>query len=220
MKNDTGNTAPRITFISAGAGSGKTHRLTEILHDALVDGSARPSGIMATTFTKKSAAELEERVRRDLLSRDKPQLANAMGQALIGTINSVCGQLLERFSFELGLPRQLRVLDEPAAMAEVRKALDDAGAGGEDTLATLSALAARLGIEDWTKVTRKIMADARLNGIDASRLRTMGRENADAFLQHLPPASRRDLDVEVGQALAAAVPEAGRIAGIKGAANA
>jgi ATP-dependent helicase/nuclease subunit A len=54
-------------FISAGAGSGKTYRLTEILHQMLADGSVRPSGILATTFTNKAAAELRERVRSHLI---------------------------------------------------------------------------------------------------------------------------------------------------------
>src|SRR5690606_37896718 len=47
-----------ITFISAGAGSGKTYRLTELLHRELTAGSVRPSGVIATTFTKKAATEL------------------------------------------------------------------------------------------------------------------------------------------------------------------
>ena len=49
-----------ITFISAGAGSGKTYRLTEILFKALHGGEARASGILATTFTKKAASELRD----------------------------------------------------------------------------------------------------------------------------------------------------------------
>ena len=36
-----------ITFISAGAGSGKTHRLTEILHRELTTGDVRPAGVIA-----------------------------------------------------------------------------------------------------------------------------------------------------------------------------
>ena len=51
----------KITFISAGAGSGKTHRLTEILNKELNSGGVRPSGVIATTFTKKAATELRER---------------------------------------------------------------------------------------------------------------------------------------------------------------
>jgi ATP-dependent exoDNAse (exonuclease V) beta subunit len=41
-----------ITFISAGAGSGKTHRLTKLLHRELTEAGVRPSGVIATTFTR------------------------------------------------------------------------------------------------------------------------------------------------------------------------
>lgn len=208
----------RITFISAGAGSGKTYRLTEILHDALVNCSARPSGIMATTFTKKAAAELESRVRRDLIERDKASLANAIGQALIGTVNSVCGRLLERFSFELGLPRQLRVLDEETAKAQVRRALD--AAGTSELLDELSEVAERLGLSDWSEPAGEIMTHARLNGITAAQLRTMGQRNADDLLSNFPKASRRDLDAELHKVLRAAAPAAVTTAVTCGAKNA
>ena len=41
-----------ITFVSAGAGSGKTYTLTQILRDELVAGRAQPGGVIATTFTR------------------------------------------------------------------------------------------------------------------------------------------------------------------------
>ena len=53
----------KLHFISAGAGSGKTYRLTQILHAKLSAGEIRPSGVIATTFTRKAATELRERVR-------------------------------------------------------------------------------------------------------------------------------------------------------------
>ena len=68
----------KITFISAGAGSGKTHRLTEILNKELNSGGVRPSGVIATTFTKKAATELRERVRAHLLKQGNFTLASAM----------------------------------------------------------------------------------------------------------------------------------------------
>jgi ATP-dependent exoDNAse (exonuclease V) beta subunit len=101
-----------ITFISAGAGSGKTHRLTELLHHELTTERLRPSGVIATTFTKKAAAELRERVREHLLKQGNFGLANAMGQARIGTVNSVCGQLIARFAFEAGMSTEQQVLEE------------------------------------------------------------------------------------------------------------
>lgn len=52
-----------MKIISAGAGSGKTYRLTQEMVKFLQNGKVRASGIIATTFTNKAAAELQERVR-------------------------------------------------------------------------------------------------------------------------------------------------------------
>ena len=79
----------KLHFVSAGAGSGKTHRLTEILHQQLTSGNTRPSGVIATTFTRKAATELRERARSHLLKQGAYVLAHAMGQARIGTILSL-----------------------------------------------------------------------------------------------------------------------------------
>ena len=69
----------KLHFISAGAGSGKTYRLTQILYAKLSAGEIRPSGVIATTFTRKAATELRERVRSHLLDQGAYKIANAMG---------------------------------------------------------------------------------------------------------------------------------------------
>jgi ATP-dependent helicase/nuclease subunit A len=43
-----------ITFISAGAGSGKTYTLIELISEAIENGTP-PENILATTFTVKAA---------------------------------------------------------------------------------------------------------------------------------------------------------------------
>lgn len=101
-----------VEFISAGAGSGKTYKLTATLSDALESGAARPDAILATTFTIKAAKELRERARSWLLGKGRIDLATAVGQAKIGTVNSVCGRLLQRFCFELGLSPDQTVLSD------------------------------------------------------------------------------------------------------------
>lgn len=58
-----------IEFISAGAGSGKTYKLTATLAEALESGEARPHAVLATTFTVKAATELRERARMALEQR-------------------------------------------------------------------------------------------------------------------------------------------------------
>ena len=119
----------KLQFISAGAGSGKTYRLTVILHEKLQSGSVRPEGVIATTFTKKAASELRERVRLHLLEQGELSLANAIGQARIGTVNSVCGKLLERFAFEAGLPTRQQVIEDGQATLLVREAISAAQTG-------------------------------------------------------------------------------------------
>ena len=44
-------TLKNIKYIDAGAGSGKTYKLTHLLSDLLKDGKVNPSQVIATTYT-------------------------------------------------------------------------------------------------------------------------------------------------------------------------
>ena len=156
-----------IRFISAGAGSGKTYRLTELLSERLTDAEAsvRPEAVMATTFTKKAAGELVERVRQNLIENKQYKLANSMGQALIGTVNSVCGQLLVRYAFEAGLSPQLEVLAETEQPVLFGQALEQAMT--RDDIREMNELAQRLGLDEWQQEIRKLVDLARANDISA-----------------------------------------------------
>ena len=101
-----------ITFYNAGAGSGKTHTLSNELAKFLIDKDGHPSEIILTTFSKKSAEELKERVRKTLLEKGHPNKAAEMSNALIGTVNAVCSKLVEKYAMEADFSPQLRVLDE------------------------------------------------------------------------------------------------------------
>ena len=54
----------KLEVVRAGAGSGKTTDLCQTVADAVVDG-LDPARILATTFTKKAAAELKERLKNN-----------------------------------------------------------------------------------------------------------------------------------------------------------
>ena len=101
-----------IKFYNAGAGSGKTHTLSNELADFLIEGNGKPSQVILTTFSKKSAEELKERVRKTLLEKGQPGKAAEMSNALIGTVNAVCSQLVGKYAMEAGFSPELRVLDE------------------------------------------------------------------------------------------------------------
>ena len=200
------STTPHITFISAGAGSGKTHRLTEILHQELLSGEVDPAGIFATTFTRKAAAELRERVRSHLLKQGNTGLATAMGLARIGTINSLCGQLLERFAFEAGMPPQQRVLEDSQANVLLNQAIDRVLNG--ETLERFLAVARRMGLEineqtgefkthNWLDDLRQILVQLRTNDIDLESAMAFSRRNADELLAHFPAPASVDLKQEL-----------------------
>jgi len=197
--------AGTIRFVSAGAGSGKTYRLTQILHEKLSSGQAAPGGVIATTFTRKAATELRERVRTALLETGEFALATAMGQARIGTVNSVCGGLLERFAFEAGLAPEQRVLEGTQAGALVREAVD--AVSDTATVQRLVELARRLGIESWEDALKSLIDQARANDIAPARLATFGERNAKDLLAHFPAPTTDNLDASLVAAIETAVPE-------------
>ncbi|MGV1016824.1 MAG: UvrD-helicase domain-containing protein [Fluviibacter phosphoraccumulans] len=194
----------KLTFISAGAGSGKTHTLMHILHKELAAKRVKPSGVIATTFTRKAATELRERVRGFLLEQGEHVLANAMGQARIGTVNAVCGELLRRFAFEAGLPTEQTVLEEEQATALLRQAIDLVQATGD--AAALRQLRERLSIEDWDEDFKNLVSTIRANDIAPDALAKIAQENADDLLSHFPAASSINLTEALISELDKAIP--------------
>jgi len=196
-----------ITFISAGAGSGKTYQLTELLLKRLRARSAEPAGVLATTFTNKAAKELRERVQTDLLKAGEHAYAQAMGQARIGTVNSVCGTLVSRFAFELGLPPVLEVLDEIAAKALIAESIDVAI--DVPRMAEIGEVARQLDLDaaDWQSELGELIQNARANGLEGAALRAMAGKNADDLLAQFPPATPEDLDRRMRQVIEAVVPQ-------------
>jgi superfamily I DNA/RNA helicase len=110
-----------IEIISASAGTGKTYRLADELCTHILSGAARPEAILATTFTNRAADERRSRIRARLIREGRVREARRLDAARIGTVNSVCGQLVADFTFELGLSPDLRVLDEEAAAAALAR---------------------------------------------------------------------------------------------------
>ncbi|NLT49036.1 MAG: UvrD-helicase domain-containing protein, partial [Clostridiales bacterium] len=98
-------------LLEAGAGSGKTSAMAGRFLELLETGSAELSEIIAITFTKKAANELQDRVRRKLLESGSP-LADQLHQSFIGTIHSFCGKLLRERPIEAGVDPQFIELDE------------------------------------------------------------------------------------------------------------
>jgi len=192
--------AGNITFVSAGAGSGKTTHLTALLCRKLGNQEVRPEKVIATTFTVKAAAELRERVSSALLQEGRQELAASVSDALIGTVNSVCGNLLKRYSFELGLSVEQNVLDEKAAMREASEAIDTAI--GADEAREMTALAGRMGIGEWREQVKAVMDLARYNNIDVSSFSEFASRNTERLLALFPPPAATVPDNELLEVIA------------------
>lgn len=112
-----------IHYISAGAGSGKTHTLTEILADHIASGACRPDEVLLTTFTEAAASEFREKTRRKLLDKGLVDAAFEMAGARIGTIHAVAKSLIDRYWYRLGLAPAMTVLDDEGRARHINESL-------------------------------------------------------------------------------------------------
>ncbi len=218
-----------IHVVSASAGSGKTHRLVDELERAITSDKApvRPEAVIATTFTVKAAAELRERVRSRLLEAGHVEKAQRLGAARIGTVNSVCSQLVSDFAFELGLSPEVLVLDEPAANEAFRRALssvvserrDDGDARvvttASDAGAALMELTERWPGLSWLEDVRTIAAKARENRMSPAALRACAPRSVEGLLGCFGPAAKDGTALERALAQAAAAFVKGPLDGTK-----
>lgn len=105
-----------ILYINAGAGTGKTYRLTHDLPDYLLGKNnnpvIKPSEVIVTTFTEAAAAEIRERARKVLLENNQPALANELDTAAIGTIHAICLQFIQKYWYAIGMSPDSEILTE------------------------------------------------------------------------------------------------------------
>ena len=122
-------------IVTAGAGSGKTRTLVARYVSLLAEGF-EPRRVVAVTFTEKAAREMRSRVR-DALSRltQKAQseeerqlwisLGTRMDAARIGTIHSLCAEILRAHPAEAGIDPRFEVLDEGLTAALRAQVVED-----------------------------------------------------------------------------------------------
>jgi DNA helicase-2/ATP-dependent DNA helicase PcrA len=108
---------PGPLLVLAGAGTGKTRVvITRIAQ--LVRRGARPSRILAVTFTNKAAREMLARAGKLLGGKaaEKPE---------ISTIHSLCVRILRRHATRLGLPERFAIIDRGEQETAARRVLKE-----------------------------------------------------------------------------------------------
>jgi ATP-dependent DNA helicase UvrD/PcrA len=102
-------------LVLAGAGSGKTRVLTHRIAYLLASGQARPSEILAITFTNKAAGEMKERVAA---------LVGAVSRVMwVMTFHSACARILRAEAERLGYKRAFTIYDEADSLRMVKRCL-------------------------------------------------------------------------------------------------
>ncbi|SEP62171.1 UvrD-helicase domain-containing protein [Neolewinella agarilytica] len=184
-----------LKLISAGAGSGKTYRLTEEMTALLTAGTARPSGIIATTFTKKAAAELRERVRVKLLREGMSREANELKNALIGTVHGLGVKLLRRFAFEAGVSPQVDIIAEEDHQRLFN--LSMAAVISLETIEEIETLCDKLGLSrdgekfNWRKEVLRLVEIIRGNNFSAATIARSKANSWSSLAELLPPVNER-----------------------------
>lgn len=105
-------------LIQAGAGSGKTKTLTHRIAYIIATEKARPSNILAVTFTNKAAKEMRGRVA-ELLGENAD---NRGFMPYMGTFHGICVRILRQDGESIGIPRSFVIFDESDRQAAVRQA--------------------------------------------------------------------------------------------------
>ena len=90
-------------LVLAGAGTGQTRVLTTRLAHLLITGRARPSQVLAVTFTNKAA--------REMLDRVASLIGGAADGMWLGTFHSVGVRVLRRHAELVGLKSNFTILD-------------------------------------------------------------------------------------------------------------
>jgi ATP-dependent exoDNAse (exonuclease V) beta subunit len=189
-----------LKIISAGAGSGKTYSLTQKMAKLLMpgeDGSPsqiRASGILATTFTNKAAAELKERVRVKLLEEGLTEAADELGRAMIGTVHAVGVQLLKRFAFEAGVSPNVDIIAEEDQKTIFNQSISTILSNEKTAL--MENLSEVLGFrkspfaqKDWRNEMKNITEIARANNLGPDLLKKSRDYSIKSFFELLPEKS-------------------------------
>lgn len=105
-----------VTYISAGAGSGKTYTLTTFLSELITKKGVKPEEFILTTFTEAAAAEFKEKARAKIFEctdyEQYAQAAERLNQAMIGTVDSVSYRFVMKYWYLLGISPNLKLLDD------------------------------------------------------------------------------------------------------------
>lgn len=188
-----------IKIIGASAGTGKTTRLARefldrVSHDH--NHKTSPDKILVSTFTIKAAEELTSRIRQSLISNGQWTSAQLVRTSYVGTVNAICGKILQDYALEGGLSPIQNVIPEPMERAIFSIAADPV----IDIFAQeLDEVAGRLSFDElpkdskfsdgihWTSFVADVCRLARANRISPKQFAACAEKSWQGLERCLPP---------------------------------
>mgnify|MGYP001088860697 CR=1 FL=1 len=175
----------RDVVVTAGAGTGKTRTLVARYLSLLAEGLALRS-VVAVTFTQKAAREMRNRVRDEVrryleragltpTEREQWQeVYTGLDAARIGTIHSLCAEILRAHPAEAGLDPRFDMLEEGRIAILRGRALEEAltWAADDEAAVTLFTLLGEGGLRDAldSLVKQRLDVASALAGLPADAL--------------------------------------------------
>ena len=191
-----------ITYINAGAGSGKTYRLTEEMVSKVKDRRCTPSQIIAATFTEAASADLKKHAREKFLEHELFTEAAELDSAAIGTVHSIGLQYIKKYWYKLGLSASVETITDEVKMGYLNRTLtkvvsdDDVSAFREyaETFNIKQSLSSKYDYEFWEPLVKEVVekADAfEINDLMVSEEKSLelaqlllGADGRFAFMDH------------------------------------
>jgi DNA helicase-2/ATP-dependent DNA helicase PcrA len=109
-------------LVLAGAGTGKTRVVTYRIA-ALIRKGTKPEKILAVTFTKKAAAEMQQRAAALLKGNGRTNGKKLEAKPEISTFHSLCVRILRRNIKRLGYPEKFVICDRNEQEGQARAVL-------------------------------------------------------------------------------------------------
>ena len=111
-------------IVSAGAGSGKTAVLSERVLEKIKKG-IHINELLILTFTKAAAAEMKDRIRKNLIKENLTDELNLLSSSYITTFDSFALSVVKKYYYLLGISPNISITDESLVKIEEHKIMDN-----------------------------------------------------------------------------------------------
>ncbi|MDZ7673366.1 MAG: UvrD-helicase domain-containing protein [Halanaerobiales bacterium] len=169
-------------ILGAGAGSGKTRVLVSRFINLLKQKKAQVDQIMALTFTKKAAAEMQERIRKEIIKEEEnskdfndkkywhEQKIN-LNKSMISTFHSFAANILRQYPVISNLDPEFQVLEETEASELLDEVVNDIIENGlNDEKESIMTLVDTYGLYTLADKLKSIYFEMRKDNLDVDKL--------------------------------------------------